>query len=153
MPNNRFDWHEHIKEIEREYNAVRFALDRLISVAKAGELALDREARKVLPDADRDLQGTYIVRLFASFEAALRSYDRAKYNDPNRERRAALLIDSIGGRRWLGISSNVREDAHLVRNVRNYWAHEKDELPASLTIHQARRHLQLFLSRLPEQWG
>ena len=29
MPNRLFDWHEHIKDIEGEYRAARFAVERL----------------------------------------------------------------------------------------------------------------------------
>ena len=29
MPNRRFDWHEHIKNVESEYHAARVAVDRL----------------------------------------------------------------------------------------------------------------------------
>jgi hypothetical protein len=31
MSNRRFDWHEHIKDVEGEYPAARIALDRLTS--------------------------------------------------------------------------------------------------------------------------
>ena len=29
MPHRRFDWHEHIKDVEGEYLAARFAVDHL----------------------------------------------------------------------------------------------------------------------------
>ena len=63
------------------------------------ELSNDRVAREYLSQADKNLEGTYIVRLFAAFEAALRSFDRAKHNDPARETEAAIMIDQIGGKR------------------------------------------------------
>src|SRR5438874_2111004 len=113
MPQRRFDWHEHVKEIEGENKAARFAVDYL--KAQAGAAAnlfqKDDEARTYLRTADHNLEGTYLVRLFAAFEAALRSYDRARHNDPNRREDAAVLIDTIGGRRGQGISTGVREGA------------------------------------------
>jgi hypothetical protein len=154
MPNRRFDWHEHIKDVEGEYRAARAAVDRL----KAGLLATpdllkrEDEARKYLRHADRNLEGTYLVRLFAAFEAALRSYDRARHNDPTRNEDASVLIDSIGGRRGQGISDAVRAGAHAVRRVRNYWAHENDALLVLMTITDARARLQKYLSWLPEVW-
>ncbi|HEX4145716.1 MAG TPA: hypothetical protein VHY91_19575 [Pirellulales bacterium] len=87
------------------------------------------------------------------YQAALRSYDRARHNDPNREEVASVLIDSIGGRRGQGISANVRAGAQAVREVRNYWAHENDEAPEQLTIAEARARLQTFLSWLPKEWS
>src|SRR5438309_6546766 len=100
MPNRRFDWHEHIKDVEGEYQTARVAVDRLKAalVATPDLLKKKDEARRYLRHADRNLEGTYLVRLFAAFEAALRSYDRAKNNDPTRNEDASVLIDSIGGR-------------------------------------------------------
>ena len=110
--------------------------------------------RGYLRETDRNLEGTYLVRLFAAFEAAFRSYDqKLRHNDPNREEIASILIDTIGGRRGQGISAAVREGAHAVRRVRNYWAHESEALPAPMTLAEARARLQTYLSWLPEEWG
>lgn len=130
MPNRRFDWHEHIKDVEKEYKAVRLAVDRLAALLSATpDVIVDDEIRACLRSAYANLEGTYIVRLFAAFEAALRSYDRARHNDPTREQVAAVLIDTTGGRRGQGMSATVRQGAHHVRVVRNFWAHESDEAP------------------------
>ena len=53
-------------------------------------------------------QGNYLVRLVAAFEAALRSYDRARHSDPTRNEQASVLIDTTGGRRGQGIPFAVR---------------------------------------------
>ena len=109
MPNRRFDWHEHIKDIEGEYKAVRDAVDRLTHTAREVPHLVKSDVRKYLPTAHSNLEGTYLVRLFAAFEAALRSYDRARHRAPSRSEDASVLIDSIGGRRGQGISTVVRE--------------------------------------------
>jgi hypothetical protein len=155
MANRRFDWHEHIKDIEGEYRAARIAVDRLKEqvVATPDLLAKGQGTRAYLRDADRNLEGTYLVRLFAAFEAALRSYDRARHNDAARALDASVLIDITGGRRGQGISTAVREGAHLVRRVRNYWAHESDEIPHVMSLAEARARLQTYLSWLPEEWS
>ncbi len=155
MPNRRFDWHEHIKDVEGEYQAVRNAVDRLQAalVATPDLLMGSGDARTYLREADRNLEGTYLVRLFAAFEAALRSYDRARHNDPTRDEKASVLIDTTGGRRGQGISTAVRAGAHDVRRVRNYWAHENDATPEPMTIADARARLQKYLSYLPKDWG
>ncbi len=128
MPNRRFDWHTRIKDVENEYKAVRFALDRLNEeITSTPDILVGSDATRAhIRGADANIEGTYVVRLFAAFEAALRSYDRARHRDPNREERASILIDSTGGRRGQGISAKDRVGAHEVRLVRNYWAHETD---------------------------
>jgi hypothetical protein len=155
MPHRRFEWHAHIKNVEGEYHAARMAIDRLKAevVATSEVMKKNDGLRAYLRDADRNLEGTYFVRLFAAFEAALRSYDRARHNDPIRNEVASVLIDTISGRRGQGILAAVRQDAHAVRLVRNYWAHENDTLPAPMTLAEARARLQKFLSWLPEEWG
>jgi hypothetical protein len=154
MPNRRFDWHEHIKDVEGEYQAARIAVDRLKAelIATPDLLTGITEARTYLRAADRNLEGTYLVRLFAAFEAALRSYDRARHNDPMRDEKASVLIDMTGGRHGQGISNAVREGAHAVRRVRNYWAHENDATPEPMTITNPRARLQKYLSWLPDEW-
>jgi hypothetical protein len=155
MPYRRFDWHEHLMEVWGEYRSARAAVDRLkAAVATTPDLLKnDLTASKYLPEAHKNLEGTYIVRLFAAFEAALRSYDRAKHNDPNRATDASTMIDEIGGKRGRGIPTETRQRAHEVRRVRNYWAHESDEEPAAMTIDEARSRLQIYLSELPDEWG
>ena len=65
---------------------VRTAVDRFRADVTATPeiLPRDPDARKHLPKADENLEGTYIVRLFAAFEAALRSYDRSRHGGPHR---------------------------------------------------------------------
>ena len=155
MPYRRFDWHEHISEVWGEYRAARAAVDRLkAEVAKAPDLLRnDRVVREYLRRADANLHGTYIVRLFAAFEAALRSYDRAKHKDPARETIAAVMIDGIGGKRGRGIQPGIRRCAHDVRRFCNYWAHEDDEVPPPMTVDEVRARLQAYLHELPDEWG
>jgi hypothetical protein len=155
MPYRRFDWHEHILEVWGEFRSARAAVDRLRAAVAATPdlLKNDRVAREYLSRADKNLDGTYIVRLFAAFEAALRSYDRAKHKNPARETKAAVLIDEIGGKRGRGIQSGIRQRAHDVRQVRNYWAHEQKAMPAPMTVDEARARLQAYLHELPDEWG
>ena len=154
MPNRRFDWHEHIKEVHGEYKAARIAIDRLKAafVEAPDILKEDNEARAYLRNADANLEGTYLVRIFAAFEAALRSYDRAQHPD-SIYKDASTLIDRIGGRRGQGISAAVRAGAQAVRRNRNYWAHENDQLPERMSIGEAQARLQTYLSWLPSEWS
>ncbi len=154
MPHRRFDWHEHIKDVEGEYRAARFAVDRLKAavVAAPDTLKADGKAQAYLRKTDSNLAGTYLVRIFAAFGAALRSYDRARHHDPTRNENASVLIDTTAGRRGQGISNAVRAGARAVRRVRNYWAHETDAAPEPMTSAEARARLQRYPSWLPEEW-
>ena len=78
MPYRRFDWHELVMDVWHEHAAARLAVDRLKRAVDDTPDLLKNEdpaARKHLKKASENLEGTYIVRLFATFEAALRSYD------------------------------------------------------------------------------
>ncbi len=157
MPHLRFDWHARIKAVEGEYLAVRDSVDRLKRelALNPGFVAGEERLRKNLRAADDGLEGTYQVRLFATFEAALRSYDQSKHKNSSRIQTAAALIDSVGGRRGQGISDRLRQGAHAVRQFRNFWAHESDVSdvpPTALTMAQSRARLQVFLRWLPDAW-
>ena len=154
MPSLRSDSHKRIKAVENEFKAVRTGVNRL-QTAVAVEPTLLEEGSKPahLNKAVRNLEGTYLVRLFAEFESALRSYDQARHNDPDRETRASILIDQVAGRRGQGILDQVRQGAHSVRRLRNDWAHQPGAAPLLMPITEARARLQVFLSWLPEEWG
>jgi hypothetical protein len=152
MPHLRDDWHERIKGLEREYKAVRLALDRLlIQVQEKPDILRKGDLIRIgMREAHENLEGTYIVRLFAVFEAALRSYVLATH--PGGDTKAANMINQIGGRRGVGIQPRLRDQAHLVRKARNYWAHDDDEEFTDLRIGDARGHLQEYLAELPRTW-
>lgn len=154
MPYRRFDWHEHLREVWGEYSSAHEAVRRFKEAVDAKPDLLDKNSpvRKHLRNAHDNLEGTYIVRLFAAFEAAFRSFDRAQHHDRNRVIDAATMIDQIGGKHGRGIQSSIREAAQDVRRVRNFWAHDSEDNPGPMTIDEARARLQKYLSELPEIW-
>ncbi|MCY2929996.1 MAG: hypothetical protein NTV86_10975, partial [Planctomycetota bacterium] len=92
------------------------------------------------------LEGTYVLRVFAEFEAALRTiYQRIRKRAAMPRVKVSLLID------WLSRNSmpdNVRKDAHRVREYRNSLAHEGgSEVPISMS--QCRSILCTYLSFVP----
>ena len=46
----------------------------------------------------------------------------------------------------------VRQGAHNVRLVRNFWAHETAADPGPLSVDAARARLQSYLAELPDEW-
>jgi hypothetical protein len=150
MPHRRYEWHERVKGVEREYRATRLGLARLELHARSdpGILKDAEKGSLSLPDAVENVEGTYLIRMFAEFENALRSYWLTfRETRPNAE----ALVDGIGSRRK--ILSDPIEDVHAVRDYRNGLVHESEKNVEPIAIGGAGRRLNLFLSRLPEEWG
>ena len=110
------------------------------------------------------LEGRYVVRVFAAFESALRSYER--WWHPNRIRKefptAATMIDEIGAhrednvarRRKREIGLQIRERVHEVRRTRNFWAHADDsQCDYPLPIEQATERLLAYIRKMPLEWA
>src|SRR5271166_5033472 len=75
MPHRRFEWHERIKAVEREYWSARRAIDRLSAdVARDPGALGEGPSPRDLRSADENLEGTYLVRMFAEFETGVRSF-------------------------------------------------------------------------------
>lgn len=147
--NTRWDWHFRIRGVEREFVVARAAMTFY------GE-SIDRDAR--LPpgvnggnvrDTSRNLEGTYVVRLFAMFESGLRSYWRVARS---REELLAtrVLIERIGGKHNIPLAD--RALVHEVREYRNDLTHRRDRSPKPVGISEALTRLQRYFARLPESW-
>ena len=145
---SRFEWSERIKKVEREFLAAQ----------QAGTVFLDQVQRDptiLLGDVRmRDvramvefLEGTYLIRLFAAFEAGLRTYWETIRGTPARMRD---LIDSIAAQR--GVPDDLRDSVHVVREYRNSLVHEAGETTEEVALGIARSRLLTFFSRLPERW-
>ena len=154
MPTLRSDWHRRLNDVLLDFRFADEAVRRLADRVRRRpdehpEYSADRKRFAAAADA---LEATFVVRLFAVFEAALRSYDRARAGDPERTRPAAVLIGSTGGRRGLAVPPQIRQRAHEVRRTRNAFAHESDEATESIGLADAKRRCAQFLARLPERW-
>jgi hypothetical protein len=154
MPYLLSEWRAHIQEVWGEFKAARLAVSRLNEQVNAdanivaGQLAV----REHLSSADANLEGTYTVRIFAAFEAALRSYDRFHFKDQDRETIAATMIDQLGALNRIRVRNDIREGVHRVRRIRNFWAHDIDDDPNPMPIDRVRGLLQAYLDRFPKGW-
>lgn len=151
MPHDRFEWHGRIKGVEREYRATYLALGRLADDARLdpGVLHVATGASTLsLSDAIQNVEGTYLVRMFAEFENALRSFWRTIRDTIPMTRD---LMDGVASRRRIPHDSIER--AHLVRGYRNHLVHESEAVTERVAIEAASRHLNTYLGRLPERWG
>jgi hypothetical protein len=152
MPHELFEWQERIKAVEREYAATRLATDRLLAAVERDPTLLTRQPAVRVRDirfASERLDGTYVIRLFAEFETALRLFWQASRggDPPNRTRD---LLDGIAAARR--IPHDQLANAHVAREYRNALIHERENLPAPLTVGETRSRLCHFLSFLPADW-
>ncbi len=148
MP-RRDDWQSRIKRIERQYQAVRLAVSRLLAEGKRDPTILINNVQYGhIKETDADLEGTYIVRLFAEFETGLRLYwETIRDTHP----RTIDLLNSLAGQ--CVIPDEARDNAHLVREYRNGLVHEReDEDLEPIPIAVARGYLCRYFSFLPPQW-
>jgi hypothetical protein len=136
-----------IKAVEREHASVRFATDYLLIAARQDISILSHEIRvRDIEESVKQLEGTYIIRLFAEFETSLRAFwISSRQKDP--PSRARDLLDGVGAKRR--IPTDTISNAHAVRDFRNSLVHEREELVNELPIAIARSHLCSFLAFLP----
>lgn len=146
MPFEPRQWPGRIKAVEREFHAARFAIDRLVDAARRDATLLrDKFAPSDITSASDNLEATYVIRLFAAFETALRLYWPTIRNRPVPGRTRDLL-DAIAAARHISHADLSR--AHEVRDFRNALVHEREEVTEVIPIATARKHLCVFLSRL-----
>ncbi len=149
MPHRLFDRIRRIKQVDREYAAVRLGTDRLLGQVGHDPTILEESIRvRDLKNASRNLEGTYLVRLFAEFETGLRLFWESVR--PARNPRGRELIDGVGARRQ--IPADDINAVHCVRNYRNHLVHERDDPVTPVPIAKARHHLCKYFSRLPHEW-
>ena len=150
MPQSRFDWHERIKAVEREYWAVWTAVNRLADAVAQDPTLLGKISKpRDLTAAVERLEGTYVMRMFAEFETAIRSYWRTI--KPKARTPVEVMLNRVADR--LTVPTNVRLSVHSVREYRNHLVHERDQDLDPVAIKDARHWLATYLARLPKQWG
>lgn len=142
---------DRIDAIAREYQAARLAVTMLNKTIAADSGSLKKE-RLTPADAQNvadNLEGTYLLRLFAEFEAGVRhawvTFFKQSTIPPMRD-----LIDAVAARRR--IPESERANAHLVREYRNSLVHEGDEDVEPIPLKLAKSYLCTFFSRLPPDW-
>ncbi len=149
MPNETIHWLGKIKFVEKEYNAIRFATDRLLFQARGDPNILKStvEMGHIVNASDR-LEGTYIIRLFAEFETGLKAFLRAtKTRIPGK---AEKLLDRVASK--VKMLDELLRNAHAIRDFRNHLVHNREEARTPFAIRKATSHLCTFFGRLPATW-
>ena len=155
MPHDRFEWIDRLKFVEREHRVVATAVDRLRVAILDGQVRTpDGTSPRDLVAAREGLETTYLVRLWAEFETAILSYYRYLRGEPEARIRAVDLVNTLAAvRRGRAIAEAVREEVHEVREFRNSLVHERTDPAPPVALVEARRRLNTFLGKLPDQWG
>jgi hypothetical protein len=147
----RIEW---IAAIAREYLAAKSAADLLRSQLRADPNYGSSQGWEARDGANfsENLDATYLIRIFAEFEAGLRDYwanHLSKKTDPP----ISHLMQSVGGQR---LSVDNFEDADAVRKYRNFLVHDEAEKPPrdmrTFDASQAKSHLCYFFGRLDPDW-
>ncbi len=145
---------DRLKATCREYKVVINATERVRGAILKNEIPAP--AKTSLRDyecAIAQLEPTYLVRLWAEFESALRSYRRHVVGNPIDAIRAFDLVNWAQGiDQGRKVDAGLRDLVHEVREYRNALVHERDGLAPAVEIDEARRRLGSYLSRLPDRW-
>lgn len=157
MPHRRSRWLDRIRAVGHEHLAARVSLDWLLEaspeeihgVAEAGEN--EDPHRGAVYEASANLAATYYLRVFSTFEMAIKSYWRSI---PGKAGRVDLIdaIDDVG--LYLHVSNDLIERVQNIRLLRNDLVHDWNrrqvstvDLPAGIS------QLIEFLDKLPLEWA
>lgn len=153
MP-NLYEVFDRLKATRREYYVVADAVQRLRDAVQTNQVPTPPDTSlRDYEAARRQLEPTYLVRLWAEFETALRSYRRHIVGNSNDNIRAFDLINWAQGiEEGRKVAAGVRDLVHEVREYRNSLVHERDDMAPAVGIDEARRRLSMYLSKLPDQW-
>jgi hypothetical protein len=142
---------ERIVGVEGEFFAARTAvalLDERVQADPAfgrNDGWRSRDAREFRSN----LEGTFLIRIFAEFETALRDAWENSFLRTSRPPTGALM-QAIAARR--SVEQRCSDRADTVRNYRNSLVHEGAERSTAVSIGEARSCLCRYLSRLPRDW-
>jgi len=150
MPFNPVAYIRRIRAVEDKHAAARFALDRLVGSSIIDPSLLPSEVKITdIRLASDHLSGTYLIRLFAEFETALRIFwATARATVP--PARTRDLLDGVASNRR--IQGPALVNAHAVREYRNSLVHEREVAIPPIPLAEARGHLCKFLGFLPRDW-
>lgn len=142
---------ERIRAVEREHQAAAVAVELLEERLRTDPVfgAHDAWRFKDARSLRANLEGTFLLRLFAEFESGLRDAWRNAFGratqPPMRDLLEAVARLRLIPQDWL-------DGAHEVREYRNRLVHEGDEPGAAVTLAEARHRLCRFFGWLPLTW-
>lgn len=109
--------------------------------------------QRAAEDFAQNLEGTYVIRMYAEFEAGLRDYWKTHLGHDTHPKMVQLLNQAIPNERfprdWIDNADDVRE-------FRNFLVHDIEEEPpgsmVTFTMDDAKKHLCSYFSCLDPNW-
>ncbi len=139
---------EQIGHVEAEWTAAARAVALLVERISIDPTALPPGVqRAALVRCKVSLEATYLIRLFAVFESALRGLWQHGYQKPTSPK-AEDLINGCASR--AKVPDHARQIVHAIREYRNFLVHGSQA--PRVTLPQSRSGLAIFLGKLPAQW-
>lgn len=111
------------------------------------ELGSEKPELSEVRRASANLEATYIIRLFSTFESVLREVLPPRSLDTP-DRRGAYELINRAASKWR-VSAAVRGKAHSIREFRNAEVHQSGMDKQDITFADALAGLNRFLSWLP----
>ena len=149
--NRREAYINKIETAYHEYLAASIAIELLeIRLRADPSFFTGRELRsRIARELRENLEGTYLIRLFAVFEAGLRDAWLNNWHR-NKEPPVSTLIDAIATKRI------IKEDwvdwVHKIRDHRNGLIHQDAAGVEPITIEESQKYLRAYFSSLPKDW-
>ena len=143
---------ERIKAVESEERVAALAVGRFMEAVRHDPLALSNHSlrERDVRDCLQHLEGTYVIRLFAEFEIALRCiWQHVRRRATLQRMPISQLMDAVAARCY--VPADAARAAHDVRDYRNDLVHEGPPRKV-LTIAESRANLCNFLSHAPHDW-
>jgi hypothetical protein len=143
-----------LKSIEEQFEAAQRALKYVCENWRRQELRSDVVifdlALKHYQAALGELEATYYVRMFATFEDILNDHFSERYPTNKAPKDLSAYIDTVGKRNGIGI--DLRDDVHEARRQRNQYAHSGVYGTPSIIFKAARSRLNRYLDKLPDPY-
>ena len=141
---------EAIRAVAREFDVALASSDALNEAldARSDFLTHRRLNHQDLGQFRNNLEATYIIRIFAEFEAVLREFWHARVRKSNPL--MSQLIKSIASRQKA--RTDWYKNADELREYRNDLVHEKTGKCRQFGFAEASQTISRFLSELPPEW-
>ncbi|MBI4581243.1 MAG: hypothetical protein HY718_16190 [Planctomycetes bacterium] len=150
---NREEAFDRLKRVPREFDAARWSISRTLPqvVQDPTIFRTDTLTTGDLRDCQRNLEVTYLTRIFAEFETVLRDFYWSLMHPQQTRRRTSIeaVIDRIAARQY--IPADVLDGAHAVREYRNDVIHDGLRTPR-LPLHDCKSRLAKYISYFPPVW-
>jgi hypothetical protein len=143
-----------IGEMLDEYKVTLAALTRFqagVQSAQPGFSLPEGTQPHHLDQALEELEGTYLIRMWAVFEAAWVSFWRHRTGHAGAIKAMHLIQWAEGVQAGHKAANDVTVDVDRVRLYRNFLVHSDNPAPR-VPIENAKRYLNRHLVKLPDQW-